>query len=75
MLKSNSMVSVVAGAKQLTCEEGEPKMVFQIELVAKEESLMAFKSLGFTTAVKNFYDYLNGWGVGEAPESIKTTDD
>lgn len=74
MLKSNSIVSVVAGAKQMTCEEGEPKMVFQIELVPKEESMMAFKALGYTSAVKNFYNYLNDWGVGQAPPSLKTVD-
>ena len=74
MTKSNSMVSVVAGAKQLTCEEGEPKMVFEIELVPESESQMAFKSLGFTTALKKFYNFLNYWGVSEAPNSIKTVD-
>ena len=49
-------------------------MVFEIELVPKEVSQMAFKSLGFTTAVKNFFNYLNDWGVGPAPPSIKTVD-
>lgn len=68
------MVSVVAGAKQLTCEEGEPKMVFEIERVPKEESSMAFKSLGFTTAVRMFYNFLNDWGVGEAPVGINHID-
>lgn len=74
MLRSGSLVSVVAGAKQLTCEEGEPKMVFELELVPKRESQMAFKALGFTTAVKRFYNFLNDWGVGPAPESIKSVD-
>lgn len=36
---------------------------------------MAFKSLGFTTALKNFYEFLNDWGVGTVPDGIKTIDD
>lgn len=73
-MKSNSIINVVAGAKQLSCEEGEPKMVFEIELVEKQESMMAFKSLGFTSALKNFYNFLNEWGVGTAPDSIVSID-
>ena len=72
--KSDSMINVVAGAKQLSCEEGEPKMVFEIELVEKQESMMAFKSLGFTSAIKGFYNNLNQWGVGKAPQSIVSID-
>lgn len=68
------MMNVVAGAKQLTCEEGEPKMVFEIERVPKEESTMAFKSLGFTTAVSQFFNFLNDWGIAEAPAGINTID-
>ena len=49
-------------------------MVFEIELVPKEESSMSFKSLGFTTAVKNFYEFLNEWGIGEADESVSHID-
>lgn len=49
-------------------------MVFEIELVPKEESQMAFKSLGFTTAIKNFYNFLNNWGVGNAEENVSHID-
>ena len=49
-------------------------MVFEIELVEKQESMMAFKSLGFTNALKNFYNFLNDWGVGKAPERIVSVD-
>lgn len=31
---------------------------------------MAFNALGFTSALKRFYDFLIDWGVGEAPKSI-----
>ena len=49
-------------------------MVFEIELVDKEESMMAFKSLGFTTAVKNFFNFLNNWAVGKAPDNVISVD-
>ena len=42
-------------------------MVFEIELVPSQEAIMAFNSLGFTSAVKRFYDFLVDWGVGDAP--------
>ena len=35
---------------------------------------MGFKALGFTSAVKNFYEFLNEWGIGEAPPGIITID-
>ena len=35
---------------------------------------MAFKSLGFTNAVKNFYNFLNEWGIGLMPEDVQTID-
>ena len=38
-------------------------MVFEIELVEKRESLMAYKSLGFTSAIKSFYNFLNMWAI------------
>ena len=49
-------------------------MVFEIELVDKEESMMAFKSFGFTSAVKKFFNFLNSWAVGKAPENILSVD-
>lgn len=45
-------------------------MVFELDLVSQQESQMAFYALGFTSAVKNFYNYLVDWGVGEAPAGI-----
>jgi len=69
--KSDNKVGVVAGQKQLKCEESEPKMVFMVKKVPYKTGFIAFQTYSIIEAIKDFYEFLNLWGVGGANKHIE----
>ena len=71
---SSTSIAVVAGHKQLSCEDGEPKMVFEIELVPQDLAKISFQAFSFMQAIEQYYTFLNDWGVGAVRGAIASVD-
>jgi hypothetical protein len=71
---SDTKVGVVAGQRQLKCEESEPKMVFSVRKVPKSQAFISFQTYSFMEAISIYYSFLNLWGVKLADRHAESRD-